>query len=305
MMKASLALFSALFAAACAHDAPEAEAAAPPRVATSFYPLTYFVETIAGNELELFTPVPAQADPALWKPDTDALLALQEVDLILLNGAGFEQWVSKVSLPESRVIYTADSFRETWIGHDEESHSHGGLAPHSHGAINGHTWVDPVLAERQAEAIFAALLERWPDRRAAFEAGLASLRAQLAEQERLWRDLCSRLRTAAVLASHPSYDYPIRSCGARIENFDLDPAAPLSAAELDEILLRAGEGVPRLMLWESEPQAATRAVLLEHGIESVVFETGEALDDAELAQGRNFQTLMLDNLKRLAEALGN
>jgi len=51
MMKASFALFSALFAAACAHDAPEAEAAAPPRVATSFYPLTYFVETIAGNEL--------------------------------------------------------------------------------------------------------------------------------------------------------------------------------------------------------------------------------------------------------------
>ena len=271
-------------------------------MATSFYPLTFFVEEIAGDALEIYAPVPANADPALWRPSSEALIGLQQARLILLNGAGFEAWVGKVSLPESRIVRTAKSFSGEWIEREEESHSHGGMAPHSHGAIDGHTWMDPQQALQQARSVHGALARTFPE--LDFEPGMSALEAKLQTIDEAWQVLSPRLEQASVMASHPSYDYPARRYGFRIENFDLDPAEPLGDHDLRHIADHAGKGTPRLMLWESEPLDATVQALSERGITSIVFSPAEALSESQRAAGSDFHTIMLDNLERLGAALG-
>ena len=52
------------------------------------YPLQYFAECIAGEYAEVRFPVPADVDPALWKPDAQTVSQYKSAYLILLNGAG-------------------------------------------------------------------------------------------------------------------------------------------------------------------------------------------------------------------------
>ncbi len=295
----------ALLLGACNDESTGAQAPGTPRIAASFYPLAFFVEEIAGDTVELYEPVPTGEDPAFWKPDSEALVRMQGAQLILLNGAKFEKWVETVSLPESRIVYTARSFEEQWLEREEETHSHGGLAPHSHGAIDGHTWMDPHQATAQAEAVMAALSKRLPTEAEHFASGMQSLMQKLEEIDLAWSGLAPRLKQARLLASHPSYDYPARRYGFTLANFDLDPEAALGEHDLESIIDTAGSGSPHIMLWESSPLPETAEALAKHGIRSVTFSPGESLARAERGQGVDFHTIMLDNLKRLGEALAD
>ncbi|KPK50972.1 MAG: hypothetical protein AMJ63_13415, partial [Myxococcales bacterium SG8_38_1] len=62
------------------------------------YPLQYFAQRIAGEFAEVVMPVPPDMDPAFWQPDAAIIGDFQRADLILLNGAGYAKWVSRVSL---------------------------------------------------------------------------------------------------------------------------------------------------------------------------------------------------------------
>ena len=66
------------------------------------YPLQYFAQRIAGEHAEVVLPVPPDVDPAFWMPDVATIAAYQRADLILLNGAQYAQWLTKVSLPQFR-----------------------------------------------------------------------------------------------------------------------------------------------------------------------------------------------------------
>ena len=80
-------------------------------------------------------PVPVGADPETWQPGIAELSALQEADLILLNGAGHYGWTERVSLPRSRTVDTSRAFADALIAVEGVTHSHGDEGEHSHGAI--------------------------------------------------------------------------------------------------------------------------------------------------------------------------
>ena len=52
------------------------------------YPLHYFATRIGGDLVDASFPVPADIDPAFWKPSGDDVAQIQAADLIVLNGAG-------------------------------------------------------------------------------------------------------------------------------------------------------------------------------------------------------------------------
>ena len=61
------------------------------------YPLKYFAERIGGDHVEVVFPAPAGIDPVYWIPDIPSIIAYQQADLILINGANYAKWVDKVS----------------------------------------------------------------------------------------------------------------------------------------------------------------------------------------------------------------
>ena len=169
---ALVALCGVLTAAGFADDRPT--------VYTTFYPTTYFAQRIGGDVAQVVCPCPADADPAYWMPKDEAIAAYQKADLIVINGASFEKWLPKVTLPESRIVDTARPLRDTLIKLEQAvTHSHGPEGEHVHHGIDGHTWVDPMNAKTQAREILKALVRKLPAQKVAFERNFAALAKDL------------------------------------------------------------------------------------------------------------------------------
>jgi zinc transport system substrate-binding protein len=150
------------------------------RIYTVNYPLAYFAERIAGDLAEVTFPAPRGVDPAFWMPNAETIAAYQTADLILLNGADYAKWTSKVSLPRSRLVDTSHGLRDAYIREvDGISHSHGPGGEHAHGGLAFTTWLDLSQAAQQAEAIARALARKRPDSKQRIDRNLQSLREDL------------------------------------------------------------------------------------------------------------------------------
>jgi len=245
-------------------------------VYTVSYPLQYFAEVIAGDDLEIVFPAPPDLDPADWTPDVDTLLDYQAADLILLNGAGYAEWTKGVYLARSRLLDTSAGFKDRLIAEqsDQVPHVHGPTGAEVKGAaVAFTTWLDLSLARAQAEAVRDAMVARWPDHGAAFAQRHAVLDAELAMLDAALSEALTPLRGRHVLASHPVYQYLERRYGLGLTSFHWEPDStppPEEWAALDALL---GRRAATVMLWEGEPTPETRAALQARGLRVAVFPT--------------------------------
>ena len=94
----------------CAEKEEEGAESSPsdqtPVISVSNYPLQYFVERLAPWANVRFS-AKAAGDPAYWKPGAEDISAMQESDLIVLNGASYETWLANVSLSQAKLVDTA------------------------------------------------------------------------------------------------------------------------------------------------------------------------------------------------------
>lgn len=263
----------------------------PPVIRTTFYPLTYLTQRIAGKHAVVECPLPSDADPIFWKPTDDDIQSLQAADLIIANGTGFEKWMESVSLPASRIVDTT-----AWIGDQAiryetaTTHSHG-KGEHSHEGLDGHTWLAPSLLKRQAESIHDALARLLPKQTADLKANHEALQADIATFAVDATAITKLLGDTPLLASHPAYNYLAREFGWRIHNLDLDPEVVPDEAP-------ANPDKATIMLWESEPTEAVQNAL--PGFTHVTFSPCEAPPPAIAG---DFMAIMGANLTRLEQVL--
>ncbi len=293
----------ALTCAACDSGEPSAADDGPPLVYTTFYPTSYLAERIGGDQVRVVCPVPEDADPIYWMPDDGAITAYQQADLIVVNGADFEKWIERVSLPSLRVVNTSHPFRDRFLHYEEvTTHQHGPGEAHTHEGVDGHTWLDPNNAMIQAEQIKAAMVERWPAHEAEFNQRFEALAADLTELDEAFRSLGPTPGEAPVLASHPAYNYVVDRYGWRVVNLDLQPDALPDAAAMAEIRKWVEEQNASYLLWESAPDAAVAEQMREtFGLTSVVFAPGEMLSAEDVAAGVDYLKLMHQNVENLRQ----
>ncbi len=276
-----------------------------PVVYTTFYPTTYFTQRVAGDLVEVVNPCPPDADPAFWVPDEATLAAYQKADLIVINGADFEKWVAKASLPRPRMVDTTRPLRGELITiKDAIRHSHGPSGEHTHEGIDGHTWLDPLNARVQAEQIRDALARLRPEHKAAFDKGFAELAADLDKLDARLKVLAPKLADVQLLANHPAWNYLARRYGWKVESYGVDPEETPDEKTLERMRAFVAKHPARLMLWEEEPKPEVAEKLKAAlGVAHVVFEPGESLSKEQAEAGKNYLTIMNANIDRLEAAL--
>lgn len=271
-----------------------------PNICASFYPLAYFAERIAGNSIQAFCPVPEGKDPGTWFPDRETLSRIQAADLILLNGANYEQWVKKASLPLSRVVETTKGFEKALIRFNEAvTHSHGPAGLHSHEGIDGHTWLDPLNAVLQAESLEKALIKHFPEKASKFSRGFLDLKEDLLKLDRAFSELSNNLKGGLILCSHPAYNYVSKRYGWEIRNHPLNPENMPEANEFDKIKEENLQRPFQAILWESPPKPEIEEKFKGLGIKSIVFSPCELLTKEESLNGVDYMKVMNANLENL------
>lgn len=259
------------------------------------YPLHYFAARIAGEHAEVRFPAPADVDPTLWNPDEATVDAYRKADLVLLNGAGYAQWLDRASLSPRRQVDTSAVFAPVYIpaahtvtpGHDA-----GGGRAHSGVAFT--TWLDFYQATQQADAILQALAGQRPQYRSEFEHNYAKLKQELMALDLTMQQLVAAHPGTPLFVSRPVYQYLARRYELHLESFTWDAGVMPADAQWQQ-LVYVQEAFPAAwMIWEAPPIAEIRERLQSLGIGVVVFDPC-----ANRPRQGDFMDVMKRNLENL------
>ena len=241
-------------------------------VVAANYPLAYFAERLGGAKVRVEFPVPDDEDPAYWQPDARTIQSMQKADLIALNGADYEKWLNRVSLPRSKWVDTSAAFKSRYLViKDAVTHSHGGSGMHSHDGTASTTWLDFTQAAQQVEALAAAMIRARPELRGNIERNQAALTADLLTLNADMKRVAEELRGQALVASHPVYQYLERRYGLNLKSVHWEPGEMPPAAEWTALRQTLSAHPARLMLWEDTPSAEIRSALTGLNLRPVDF----------------------------------
>ena len=97
------------------------------QVYVSFYPLYETTQAIIGQNADVKILTPANVDPHDFDPSIKIIQEMKTADLIILNGGGFESWISNMEFESGQLLDSSNgiSFLKTEsIDHHEEHDEH-------------------------------------------------------------------------------------------------------------------------------------------------------------------------------------
>lgn len=186
---------------------------AKPIVSTTIMPTKFFIEQIAGDELEINVMVPSSADPHTFEPKPSQMKMLEKSDLYFEVGVGFDEiWLKKIApdFKNVKFIKTQNGIEKIAMNshhdHDHE-HDHNHEKDHDHGNLDPHIWLDPILVKTQSKNILNALCETYGEKCEKFSANFAEFEKKLDELDEFAKAKLKDLKEVKFIVYHPSWGY--------------------------------------------------------------------------------------------------
>jgi zinc transport system substrate-binding protein len=195
------------------------DAHAPDVIVTSEF-LRVTGDRLLQGKLKLLKIVPETMVSPNWRPRRAEIETLRAAKVIVMNGAGFEPWQDRVSLPGSRVVDSSDGYKDQLIRiPDAVTHQHGPDGPHSHAGYVWATWLDPALAAAQLTEFEKAVAKVAPELRLQMGRETAALKAQLESINQELEILKSSVANSDLLfvADSPAVMYLTRRLGVDLK----------------------------------------------------------------------------------------
>lgn len=251
----------------CRKDPPAVNNQDRPLLATTL-PVARMVEAVMGQPINRL--LPDGIDATKWSPSEKQLAQISE-SFLISNGRGYEAKLRRYDLPKSSWLRSADMLTDPAVLHDVVEHQHGPEGSHSHGVVDGHTWVDPKTAGKQLEVIRQRLVKEGFCSEEKSQENVQTLVEQLLNIHQKFAEIDTQ--SIALWANHASYDYLARTHGWNIISFDFDPGSPLPKEVVSELESMDGN---QIFLFESAPCLELEKTLFRLGVQPVVLPTGES-----------------------------
>ena len=267
------------------------------QVVASFYPLYFFSSQIGGDKVEVTNIVPAGAEPHDYEPTAEDMAKMESSKLIVLNGGGLEAWsddIKKNIDSKSTTIITAGEGLTT---QEVTEDGQAGTDPH--------VWLDPPLAEKMVDSIAQGFEQVDPANKSYYQNNADVLKAKLNDLDIAYRQGLSTCKEKNIITSHAAFGYISTTYGlSQVPIAGLSPDAEPSPRQLADIVKFAKDNNVKYIFFESlvSPKLA-QTIATEIGAQSLVLDPIEGLGDQELSQGKNYFTIMQDNLINLQTAL--
>jgi zinc transport system substrate-binding protein len=258
----------------------------------SNYPLAYFAERISGRAIRC---PEFDGDPVFWEPTIGDIAMMQQTDLILINGATYEKWLNKISLPKEKIVNTSAPFKGHYNSTENvTTHNHGPTGAHSHAGTAFTTWLDFTQAARQAEAVKDSLVVARIGSRQELTKNYEALKEQLLALDISIEATTKGRSDVPLFASHPVYDYFSRRYGLNLQAVLWEPDSFPDESAWSELEHFQRDHPARWMIWEDEPLPESVERLAKMGIRSIVFNPcGNRPDEGD------FMSVMESNVENI------
>jgi zinc transport system substrate-binding protein len=174
------------------------------KVVATFYPLAFFAQQIGGEEVTVRQLIPDNTEVHTWQPSFGDILAIEEAEVIIYNGASLDHWFKNDILPvvnaSNKVIVkttTGVKLIETETHHADEHEE----------LYDPHTWISPFIAKQQAQNIYDALIQKDPDQEAYYSERWQNLKTRFEELDNEYLNGLSTKSKEDIFIAHSAFGY--------------------------------------------------------------------------------------------------
>jgi len=167
--------------------------------------LADIAQQVAGDRLTIQTLIPLGLDPHSFEPTPQDVVRLTESDAVIMNGAGFEEWMGSLlveNLKGKQVIDSSSGLVSRAPGTQELLNEYADQG-------DPHFWLDPINTIKYTENIRDGLTILDPTGKADYEKNAESYIAQLRELDSWIQDQVSQipLENRKIVTNHESFGY--------------------------------------------------------------------------------------------------
>ncbi len=257
-------------------------------VATTFYVLEHFVDQVGGDAVELITP-PQGSGSHSYAPTPQVVADIYSADVLVYQGGNFDPWVKDL-IPDleaqgTTVIQIMDSLESQ--------------------TADPHTWLDPMLATEMVEVIEVGLSEVDPDNSASYKMNAEQYITELEELHTTFEVGLAQCNLDTIVVAHDAFGRMAEQYNFSVESIagfspDVKPSAK-RLAELTEVISEIN--IDYIFFEELTSPELSESLAADTGVETLVLNPLEALSEDDLAAGREYISVMEDNLSNLQTAL--
>lgn len=287
-------------------------AAAPLHVVATFSVLGDLTEAVGGDAIQLTTLIGPGVDAHTYDPSPADLAMLEQADVIVENGLGFEPWLDNfldsTNFQGERIIASngitprhADADEHEDEGAHDEEHDHGGDDPH--------VWHSVPNAIVMVENIRNGLQAADPDRASTYDANAAAKTADLQELDAWVREQVATLpeERRKLVTSHDTFGYFADAYGFQIIGTALGSlsteAGDPSARQIAQLIAQIQEsGVPAIFAENVANPDLMEAIAAEAGVALAPSLYSDALG-APGTPGDTYDGMMRSNVDTIVQAL--
>ena len=262
-------------------------------VVTSFYPLQYVAQRIAGSHAEVSNLTHAGQEPHDLTLTVRQTAQVADADVVVYL-KGFQPAVDD-SIDQAGDKHAVD------VGSAVHLHAaaEGGTED---GGLDPHFWLDPTRLSAAAGVFEGQLARTDPDHAAAYRRNLGSLRADLARLDSSFRRGLASCRITTLVASHDAFGYLGRRYGIKVVGINgLSPDAEPSPAHIRALqTLIRHDHITTVFSEELASRKFADSLAGDLGIRTAVLDPIEGLTDATADE--DYLSLMRKNLATLRKA---
>ncbi len=259
-------------------------------VTASFYPLAFLANEIGGDKVSVHNLTPAGAEPHEYEPSPRDMVEMERSQIILVNGLGLEPWIESAQKnldPKKTLLLQVGEGRDISRKGDP------------------HIWLSNTIMYSMAKQIETTFEKTDPSNKAEYSQNLEIFKERINALSDEYRFGLANCESRSFVTSHNAFGYlAVERNLKQIPIAGLSPDAEPSPKELGNIVSFAKENKVKYIFFESlvSPKLA-QTIANEIGAKTLVLNPLEGLSDKDMAQGKNYFSVMRENLTNLQIAL--
>lgn len=279
------------------------------KVVATFYPLEHFSKQVGGETIELVTLTHAGGEPHDYEPTAQEIIKIKNADVFVLNGAGLEPWTEKLipQLTTEKVkVLNMSGHVELFHAEEHEEENHEGEEhEHEHGEFDPHIWLDPVRARAEVNILRDTFISLDPVNADTYRQNAATYLNELTLLEKSFQQGLSSCVHRQIVTSHNAFQYLASRYNFTVYGLaGLSPSegpSPKHMADLTELV--KSQKIKYIFTETLASPKVTETLAKEAKVGTLVLNPLEGLTEAEIQQGKNYESVMKENLQNLRTAM--
>lgn len=275
---------------------------------TTIYPLQYLVEEIAGDIVDVESVYPPGVDEHTYEPTAQELTQIADGEAFFYIGAGLEALASTAAeaLENQDVqLIEIGEHEELFLSGPDQHHENDEHDDHHHGDHDPHLWLDPLRMIEMAEIIKDELIKIYPDEIDRFEENLNGLEENLTALDNEFEELIATKNNKQILVTHAAFGYWEERYGIeQISIHGISTENEPSQKELITIVEAAEENNVEHIIFEQNVTTRVAEIIQDEiGAEARIIHNLAVLTEEDISEGRDYISIMRDNLDVLDEVM--